>query len=534
MMALALCGTAFAAEGDTVLSVTGLEAAGSVKYYKIIEWDETVGWKWAEPYASATGFTSAVLAEITGTPAHEENGQTVAAVAGKITTDTADLIAGVSNTAISSPAGTLDNGTWSVTVNGQTARGLYMVVPTAATGSDVIYNPVFIAANHGADTNTIGTDSTYAAGTTITSMAKKTTETVTKTADKYTHQGFTGLTYDANSAQPGDTITFTVQTILPVYADNYTDPVFKISDQVSTGLKITKSTIAIAELQATDWEIASFDDTNKDDFVVSIKATKLKALTAPLTINLTYSAEVTDAAPKTVNEQDNKVKINFSNGPDDTEGHGEKRDKTRHWTFSIDADVLGNESHHTSEIVKVGLNPDGTEMTETHTYDNTTTAHPLAGATFQLKKGTTVVREVTTEADGYIHFEGLDVGTYTLVETVAPEGFIRDMNEHTVVIEAEVAHDLEETDGDGFTYTTDRLVSYSITVDGTKSSYTFDNGTKVQDITAGDITSKIKNTQGLALPSTGGIGTTIFYVAGIVLVLGAAAIIIARRKAEQN
>ena len=33
--------------------------------------------------------------------------------------------------------------------------------------------------------------------------------------------------------------------------------------------------------------------------------------------------------------------------------------------------------------------------------------------------------------------------------------------------------------------------------------------------------------------STGGIGTTIFYVAGIVLVLGAAAIVIARRKAEQ-
>ena len=36
------------------------------------------------------------------------------------------------------------------------------------------------------------------------------------------------------------------------------------------------------------------------------------------------------------------------------------------------------------------------------------------------------------------------------------------------------------------------------------------------------------------LPSTGGIGTTIFYIAGIVLVLGAAAIIIARRKAEQQ
>ena len=44
----------------------------------------------------------------------------------------------------------------------------------------------------------------------------------------------------------------------------------------------------------------------------------------------------------------------------------------------------------------------------------------------------------------------------------------------------------------------------------------------------------VENNQGSELPSTGGIGTTIFYVAGIVLVLGAAAIIIARRKAEQE
>ena len=44
----------------------------------------------------------------------------------------------------------------------------------------------------------------------------------------------------------------------------------------------------------------------------------------------------------------------------------------------------------------------------------------------------------------------------------------------------------------------------------------------------------IVNLQGAELPSTGGIGTTIFYIAGAVLVLGAAAIVIARRKAEQQ
>jgi len=43
----------------------------------------------------------------------------------------------------------------------------------------------------------------------------------------------------------------------------------------------------------------------------------------------------------------------------------------------------------------------------------------------------------------------------------------------------------------------------------------------------------VVNQAGAQLPSTGGIGTTIFYVVGLVLVLGAAAIVIARRKAEQ-
>ena len=44
----------------------------------------------------------------------------------------------------------------------------------------------------------------------------------------------------------------------------------------------------------------------------------------------------------------------------------------------------------------------------------------------------------------------------------------------------------------------------------------------------------VVNEAGAQLPSTGGIGTTIFYIAGAVLVLGAGAIVIARRKAEQD
>ena len=44
------------------------------------------------------------------------------------------------------------------------------------------------------------------------------------------------------------------------------------------------------------------------------------------------------------------------------------------------------------------------------------------------------------------------------------------------------------------------------------------------------VVAKVNNQSGTELPSTGGIGTTIFYVAGGVLVIGAAALLIAKRK----
>ena len=49
---------------------------------------------------------------------------------------------------------------------------------------------------------------------------------------------------------------------------------------------------------------------------------------------------------------------------------------------------------------------------------------------------------------------------------------------------------------------------------------------------AGSLTAPIQNQSGTVLPSTGGIGTTIFYILGGLLVVGAAVILVARRKAQ--
>ena len=136
---------------------------------------------------------------------------------------------------------------------------------------------------------------------------------------------------------------------------------------------------------------------------------------------------------------------------------------------------------------------------------------PLGGAGFKLKNAdgkyyklaNGAVTWVDAEADGDEHlsadadgvmppFIGLADGVYTLVETTVPEGFNK-ASDTTITI---AAHDHTEANLDQV--------------------------------------AKVENRQGAELPSTGGIGTTIFYVIGGLLILGAAIILVARRKAESK
>ena len=136
------------------------------------------------------------------------------------------------------------------------------------------------------------------------------------------------------------------------------------------------------------------------------------------------------------------------------------------------------------------------------------------------------VYTATSDADGALTFTGLDAGSYTLVETKAPQGYSVNTAEIPVVISAEY-----NTDG--------TLKSYSITVNG-KATSTYEAtyaGDTIVNKTITNIvqgkdnkTSEILNTKLVNLPSTGGIGTTIFTVAGSLIMIFAAALLFASRR----
>lgn len=329
---------------------------------------------------------------------------------------------------------------------------------------------------------------------------------------------------------------------------------------------------------------------DKKSYTITFAAGYLKTLKAAVTgVTVTYKAIVTSDASKAVNEEDNTVKIEYSHNPNQQNDYDVKKDTTQHYTFTLDASGIGEsesttiQGKKTSELVKIGLDAAGNPITSTRTTseigDPKTdyVTGPLAGAKFGLftdaagtvpykaknadgTAGTTAM-EATTGPDGRMTFAGLDAGTYYLKEISAPAGYVTNTTVHTVVITA-TTKSVEVTeywDGENktwvseqnddaehpyksVTYDTDILESYTVTIDGdTVAEYQFKNPAKAtsteinwEEAELVEHPHSFENTKGVELPSTGGIGTTLFYVFGAILVLGAGVILVTRRRMNAN
>ena len=265
------------------------------------------------------------------------------------------------------------------------------------------------------------------------------------------------------------------------------------------------------------------------------------------TVTITYYAKVTDAnAVAQVNQMDNTVTLNFTNGPEDETGAGELKDRTRHYTFGIDANIMGNNpgpdgKSQTSELRKIAVDANGEPIYEKTTSDleeDITSDDPdvyewLRGAKFELMQthkyvdaddqdygdktgpdafvqipkteikfddsniaGGTNIPE--SDANGYISMKGLDAGVYELTEKEAPLGYSFDPSiKYIITITPEFTND-NETD-DTFTSVPNKILSgYTVSIEvkkgeqslaQTATKYTSDtdaNGNTVSFINEGE------------------------------------------------
>ena len=121
-----------------------------------------------------------------------------------------------------------------------------------------------------------------------------------------------------------------------------------------------------------------------------------------------------------------------------------------------------------------------------------------------------------TDANGLAKIIGLDAGSYKLYETKAPAGY----NKLKEPIDITITAELDKSED------TPALKALTIKVET--------GAAEAGDVAKGLVSTTVKNNSGATLPETGGIGTTLFYVIGGVLMVSAAVLLVTRKRMNNS
>ena len=307
---------------------------------------------------------------------------------------------------------------------------------------------------------------------------------------------------DKVSAEVGETVNYTIKGKVPDHT-GFTKYTYLITDTMSEGLTFKQDvTVTVGGTDVTSACTITYNvDNNANKFTVSIP---VRDYTIGAEILVTYTALVNENAVAKISK--NSATLTYSNNPSDS--------------TKTDTTTTVEETVYSSKIA--------IEKVEKLAADATATPKKLKDAEFVLYKNAptdadpnaiqyykkwddtdttkavswvnTIAEATTVKTDenGEASFEGLANGTYYLVETKAPAGY----NQLTEAQKVEV-HDGE-------------------------------HNAPVTSETQLTVTAKVENQAGTLLPSTGGMGTTIFYVLGAVLVVGAGVLLVTKKRMSQS
>lgn len=150
--------------------------------------------------------------------------------------------------------------------------------------------------------------------------------------------------------------------------------------------------------------------------------------------------------------------------------------------------------------------PDGSNDDE---YESTTTKYAKKDVTEVVETSSSVKAKAYVGVDGKLVFEGLSAGEYTITEITAPDGYNLLSAPIKVVISWEAPANMASSTN----------CTWTATVNG-------EAGT----VTGGIVIMNVVNEKGTVLPETGGVGTTLFYILGAVLVAGAIVLLVTKKR----
>lgn len=309
----------------------------------------------------------------------------------------------------------------------------------------------------------------------------------------------------------GDEVPFQLTgTISNQYAD-YDTYYYAFHDKLSSGLTFTQSSVKVyVENSTTRTEVSSSQytiNTNTSDgcsFEVVIQ--DLKKLTgvtisSSSTIVVEYTAKLNDKAVIGSTGNPNEACLEYANDPysNDTTGFT-PWDKVIVFTYQLEVDKYSSNGST--------LNGAGFTLYKYYASDANTGEWKAVGAEQQY------------DANYVFTWTGLDAGEYKLVETTVPSGYTKASDVTFYVVASYETNDddpafidLEIERGSGWE-----------SVSGTPSATESD----------GKVLIHILNKTGSELPTTGGIGTTIFYIVGGVMVAGAVVLLITKKRMGEN
>lgn len=335
---------------------------------------------------------------------------------------------------------------------------------------------------------------------------------------------------------------FRLVATIPVNADYNDYPTYKLvfNDTMSKGItfvQIDSVKVNGIALKATDYVCTAVagqkgvgkvgDNQDKPSWTLTIE--DLKKVTKEnndinvvdnITVEVVYTAylneeaQVFNASANSTNNK-NSVDLEYSNNPN-ADGMGKTpEDHVWLFTYVVNNTKYANTADEGNELEGAGFTlyyGDGSDNRVVKLMKKTLeTPDPLEEGKFYVYEDQTVPtgyvavenNEMITTANGKFNIIGLDHGTYTLKETKVPATY-NPLDPFIITISA----DHKEAAGGA-----------SATMELTAAS-TMNN--------------KLVNKSGATLPETGGIGTTIFYVLGGMMFVGAALILVVRRKAEAD
>ncbi len=436
------------------------------------------------------------------------------------------------------------------------ADGYYIIIDETTLSGDMVANAALL----------------QVAGDAVTIQVKASTTTVDKEIDG-DNDADTATTGNvkSNNGQVGDLVPYVITATIAdtTYYDKY---YFEMNDTLSDGLDISAKD-ATGDDAFSDYSVqiktssaAEFStlDASKYTLTVNPSNRTIQLLISDAKefggaqIKLSYKAKINDNAVVGSTGNVNEVDLKYTNSPDHS-GEGEYDDdewtsvtpKSKVITYVTGIKLLKvDKDNHEKHLAGAVFSIDGTRevstvvttkgftadaagtyyklndgsYTETapgnaipdEDYDSTETKYKATETTEVKTETSSVLVQGTTDASGYLKFDELGAGTYTIHEVTAPTGYN--------LLSGDIQFTINFRAPTSVTTGTEAC-TWSVTNKSNVSGVTYDATEGVFSIT-------VEDAKGTQLPSTGGIGTTIFYILGGLLVVGAAVVLVARRKAD--